>query len=290
MVRVPRPENAIILPPALHRSLLPNTTHGEVSVSPTPFGMRPPSLPVAKSMTLARIATAEGVDKRYERSWLKGIHGAFSKGNKGKGKGKAVEEDSNGMLLRRGDILWVPLWIDKPISMEDHGENDLDTSSDEDNDGPWLSLRQRRKVTSVGYFTVTSLNFEPLIPLEEDFRSSISSKARAGEYGCWVDVGEQGRTRLVLEGMERVIIPSRSSERRSHGLRDVASPFSMAAETRLTDLLRSCLRKSAVAYMIQLSVLIKGARGGGKTSVVRYIADELGYNVVTVSAGRAYYL
>jgi hypothetical protein len=32
------------------------------------------------------------------------------------------------------------------------------------------------------------MSYEPLLPLEEDFVSSISSRARAGEFGCWIDV------------------------------------------------------------------------------------------------------
>lgn len=35
--------------------------------------------------------------------------------------------------------------------------------------------------------------------------------------------------------------------------------------------------------MMHLSVLLKGARGSGKRSLLRYVADELGYNVIEVS-------
>lgn len=35
---------------------------------------------------------------------------------------------------------------------------------------------------------------------------------------------------------------------------------------------------------MQLSVLVKGARGAGKRTVVRSLADELGYNVIEVSS------
>ena len=36
------------------------------------------------------------------------------------------------------------------------------------------------------------------------------------------------------------------------------------------------------ASILQLSILVKGARGAGKSSLIRSTADELGYNVVTV--------
>jgi hypothetical protein len=40
----------------------------------------------------------------------------------------------------------------------------------------------------VVYFAVSYVSYDPLIPLEEDFIMSASSQARAGEFGCWVDV------------------------------------------------------------------------------------------------------
>lgn len=58
-------------------------------------------------------------------------------------------------------------------------------------------------------------------------------------------------------------------------------PFSRKNTARLHDLLVSCF-KSSFASMLQLSVLIKGARGSGKTAMLLRLADELGYNVVKV--------
>jgi hypothetical protein len=49
---------------------------------------------------------------------------------------------------------------------------------------------------------VTSLEFDPLNPLEEDFQSSVSSKARAGELGCWVN---PERVKLLTQGVRHAV-------------------------------------------------------------------------------------
>jgi peroxin-6 len=94
-------------------------------------------------------------------------------------------------------------------------EEDSDSDDDEDDIEP----DESRIATALVYFKVTSLGYEPLVPLEDDFRSSVSSKARAGELGCWVDVGEDGETQLVLEGLERDLVGKRDADRAWHGIR-----------------------------------------------------------------------
>lgn len=62
----------------------------------------------------------------------------------------------------------------------------------------------------------------------------------------------------------------------------VPRPFSMTASTRLLQLLTTCFAHASSAYTVQLSVLIKGARGSGKSSMIRSLADEIGFNIVIV--------
>ena len=180
---------------------------------PTSFGARQPTLPAARTMTLARIGTAEGVDKRYERSWLQGLKTVFA----GSGAPKEIEGDTQ-RIVKRGDIIAMPIWIDKPVSsdedLSDNGTLPLDTDSD-DSSSPSLA---RKPPTALAYFQVTALSYEPLNPLEEDFRSSTSSKARAGELGCYVDVGQHGSTRMVLTGVERSRVARRRADLVWHNL------------------------------------------------------------------------
>lgn len=210
-----RPANPMLITPSTFRALFgPNmSSSAEVSVLPTSFGAREPTLPVARTMTLARIATPEGVDKRYERAWLRGLKSLFTAGSTGKNR------DENGLrMVKRGDIFSIPVWRDKPVASDGESEEEESSSDSDEEGGPWTSRADKRTPTALAYFTVTSLSYEPLNPLDEDFRSTTSSKARAGELGCWVDVGEQGATRMVLTGVERAVLPARSNEQIWHGL------------------------------------------------------------------------
>lgn len=210
-----RPANPIMIAPSLSRSLFGTKSSGsELFVSPTSFGAREPTLPTARTITLARIATAEGVDKRYERAWLKGLQDAFAAHSSCKDTG------GSGMrLVKRGDVFSVPIWKDRPIAADETPGNDESASgSGSDSDDSWSASTTRKTPTALAYFIVASLSYDPLNPLDEDFRSSTSSKARAGELGCWVDVGPQGATRMVLTGVERALVGRRAAEKVWRGL------------------------------------------------------------------------
>ena len=112
-------------------------------------------------------------------------------------------------LMRRGDVFGVPVWPETtPSSEEEDGDEDED---DEDSS---------RTPTAIVYFKVNAIGYEPLVALEDDFRSSVSSKARAGELGCWIDVGTDGTTQMVLEGLERERLAGRRSEIAWHSIRE----------------------------------------------------------------------
>ena len=53
--------------------------------------------------------------------------------------------------------------------------------------------------------------------------------------------------------------------------------------SRFHDLLKSCVPGRNTSSSLQLSVLIKGARGAGKKSLLQSVADEAGFSVVIVS-------
>lgn len=251
--------------------------HCEVVVQPTPFGARRPTLPVASSVTLARVATAEGVDKRYERAWLRGLRHHFASGGD--------EPETHQRLVRRGDLIAVPVRQGKPLGEgEDIAEEDDD---DDDNE-------TKESATALAYFVVTALAFEPLVPLEDDFSSTVSSKARAGELGCWVDAGPGGDTSLVLSGVERNRVAGRSGDLAWHGMREFSEcdllltaaaappPYCSSAAGTLRDLVKSSFSPLALARLFPLSVLVKGSRGSGKRSLVHAAANELGLSVVEV--------
>jgi peroxin-6 len=212
------PANPILMSPSLLRSLFAQPIQStEVTLQPTTFGARRPTLPVAKTMTIARISTTEGSDKRYERSWVQGLRRYFERKSAESRLGLG-QEGEEGMMVKRGDIIAIPIWKGKPIGDDEAtaAEDDEDVDSDPDTDDAAL---KDRCPTAIAYFMIASLSYDPLVALEEDFRSSTSSKARAGELGCWADVGEEGTTQLVLVGTERARISGRAGDRSWHKLR-----------------------------------------------------------------------
>ncbi|BEI80300.1 hypothetical protein CcaverHIS002_0108290 [Cutaneotrichosporon cavernicola] len=260
------PPNALIVPPGVRRALFPpcprRTSKSSCSPPLSARGALPS--PVAKSMTLARVATAEGVDKRYERAWLRGLRNHFA-------AGRGDEPESHQRLVRRGDVISVPVRQGKPLA---EGEEPEDEDDDEE---------RVEKDTALAYFIVTALAFEPLMPLEDDFSSTISSKSRAGELGCWVDAGPGGETSLMLSGVERGRVAGRAGDLAWHGMPAAPPPYYAPAAGTLRDLAKSAFSPLALARLFPLSVLVKGSRGAGKRSFVHAAADELGLSVVEVS-------
>lgn len=61
-------------------------------------------------------------------------------------------------------------------------------------------------------------------------------------------------------------------------------PFSRLAYTKFSDILNSTFFQTSIALRPQLSVIVKGARGAGKRSLIEGIADDIGFNIITVSS------
>lgn len=124
-------------------------------------------------------------------------------------------------MVRRGDILGIPVWLDKTVTDDERqksiaaeSEDDTDSGSESDSPSPFFS-KIPSTPTSIVYFAVTSISYNPLVPIEEDFRSSTTAKARAGELGCWIGDG----TELVYEGLEKARIEQKGWDKRWCGIR-----------------------------------------------------------------------
>nr|ODN94085.1 hypothetical protein L203_00260 [Cryptococcus depauperatus CBS 7841] len=269
------PLNPILLPPTLYRSLVPSSHPTQLVILPTPFGARSPTLPTASSITLSRLATAEAVDKRYERSWLQGQLQMFRSKNEGKKKEKNIKK-----VIQRDDIFAVPAWLDKPLSDEERQDTAYENSNiDFKMECPSSFLSERKpRSTALIYFKITSVTCDTLLPIEEDFHSSLTAKARAGELGCWIDEG----TKVVWEGLTQGRVDRRMIDRGWFGLEPTPPPFSKIAFSKLKDLLNSTLHYASITSAMQLSILLEGACGSGKRSLVQNVADEIGFSVVNV--------
>jgi len=108
VTRVDRPESPIFLSPMLHHRLVgstvgtPPTSRSTIMLLPIPSGHRIPSLPVAKYITLSRIASPVSVDKRYEERFTTGLRKHFEQDDK-----------ENKRLIKQGDVIAVPVMDDR---------------------------------------------------------------------------------------------------------------------------------------------------------------------------------
>ena len=59
------------------------------------------------------------------------------------------------------------------------------------------------------------------------------------------------------------------------------SPFS-GGSTKLLQLAEAALTRNAVDFDLQISVVLKGARGTGKMTAITYVAGKLGLHVLEV--------
>ncbi|EIW71793.1 hypothetical protein TREMEDRAFT_43062 [Tremella mesenterica DSM 1558] len=211
---------------------------------------------------------------------------------------KLDDHAEHGMrIVRRGDIISVPVRMGKPLPVSNGLQADQDETIDDFESDPddWGSdgfdentdiIQPKspfKPFTGLVFFIVTSLSFEPLVSLEEDFSSSVSSKARAGELGCWVNVGKNGITRMVLNGVDRAGIQLRDIDRHWNGLSFMPTPYDAVNATTLRDLLSTGIYSLSKHRIPPSSVLIIGDRGAGKRSFVESIANHCGLSVIFVS-------
>jgi hypothetical protein len=115
-VTLRRPESPIFLSPILHHRLvgpITDTPAGPLSpvlLLPIPSGHRTPSLPIAKYITLSRIASPWSVDKRYEERFTTGLRRHFEQEGKERMR-----------LIKQGDVIAIPVPREEVNQYEDEG-------------------------------------------------------------------------------------------------------------------------------------------------------------------------
>jgi len=68
-----------------------------ISLRPSPFGSRQPAIPIARGVTIARVASPVAVDRAYQTLFLHSLKSFF---------------DSDKRLVKNGDIIAIPLDTD----------------------------------------------------------------------------------------------------------------------------------------------------------------------------------
>ncbi|KAH7921477.1 AAA-domain-containing protein [Leucogyrophana mollusca] len=247
-----------------------SSTSCQVSISRTPFDGRRPPIPVATSVTVARIASPFSTERSYEPSFLRSLRLYFT---------------STTRLVKRGDV--VAVRIDTNVAASDTGSG-YDESFNNEIDWSMFSaypaFSPRRGNTTV-FFIVRSVDYDANIL--EDANSEDMNTDRGftkGDYGCWVDPRV---TRVIQIGLEQNRIPDLSSytglDHECISSNPTSSPALISPSDKILHVSNATRVRDAGDYGLELSILFKGARGTGKFAIAARIAQQLGVHLVEVN-------
>ncbi|KAM5535554.1 hypothetical protein V8D89_010721 [Ganoderma adspersum] len=233
----------------------------DVCLRPSPFGSRRPTIPTAKTVTIARVASAFSTVRVYQPLFLDALQRYFKRSTR---------------LVKQGDIIAVGIDTDdllrQPSALdEDSGYEAVEDVNENDSGSNELV-----------YFLVTNVEHSVVSHLGEMSSPDMYIGATVGELGCWVDTAI---TRMVQTGVEHSRVPDMGgylsvAQRVPPPLDLVPSqdtPFG-----KLLALSSAALNRRAVDYHLQLSILLQGARGVGKATVAGWVAQRLGIHLFEV--------
>lgn len=240
-----------------------------IHLLPSPFGSYQPPIPTARTLIVARVASPLSINRAYQDLFLSSLKGYF---------------EVTRRLIKRGDVIGVPIDTDLSRSARqiDSGDHQIET----DHYYPGTVLRPNEVV----YFVVTNVEYDVLGKDLSSQPEDMYLGSTLGELGCWVDTAA---TRVVQTGLEHMRIPdiggyldwdqanpraifSALVKQSSYLLRPSA-PFG-----KIFSLSSAALARSAIDYDLQLSLLLKGARGIGKFTTAFWVAQRLGMHLFEI--------
>ncbi|GAA5889484.1 hypothetical protein JCM5296_005959 [Sporobolomyces johnsonii] len=259
-------------PPLLHNLLSPlfsSNLPSSLILHPAPqlSSIVPPSLPTASSVTLARLASPHSVNKLYQPLFLEGLKEHFQ---------------GRRRVIRKGDV--VAIGIEEGRARFIGGGNGEGKGDEPEEIELPTSISAP---TAVVYFLITSLSLpSDETPHPPRHPADLDEELESGALGCYVDPKV---TKLLQTGVERGRVPDVGGWL---GLADLTPPlpaFSLDASSptpasRLYDFISAALAPNSSRYDLPLSVLLKGARGSGKRTLVRGVARKAGVHVLELDA------
>ncbi|KAH8108214.1 AAA-domain-containing protein [Cristinia sonorae] len=231
----------------------------QLGFRPSPFGSRRPAIPVARRITVARVASPATIDRTTEPIFLRALKAYF---------------DHAIRLVKEGDVIALAidtndkhaLWI-----------TEVGPDAGEDMMLPAFPGATGSPNEAV-YFSITNIEHDVLPVSGEVLATDTYIGCTVGEFGCWVDASV---TRIVQTGVEHSFVP------RSAIYLGILPPNfrlnSNKAYQALFSLSSAAISKDASKYQLQFSVILKGTRGVGKATVAISVAHELGLNHLEVN-------
>ncbi|KIY51147.1 AAA-domain-containing protein [Fistulina hepatica ATCC 64428] len=232
-----------------------------IALQATPFGSSPP-VPVAQSVTLARVASPTSMNRIYESLFLNGLQIHFKQCRR---------------LIRKGDLIPVPICTGSAANQT------IDYNADNEE----LMDEEPLSADALVYFIVTDMDYSPTdVPISP---KDVYDSCISGGFGCWVDPLV---TRMVHTGVERAAIPDVMSyllpELRTPTLLATLQPDSVllgpdSVFSRMHAMFSVALTSRASTLDLQLSLFLKGPRGCGKFTVTSWVAQRLGMHLLEMN-------
>ncbi|KAI9269003.1 P-loop containing nucleoside triphosphate hydrolase protein [Phascolomyces articulosus] len=243
-------ESVVYVPPVLYFNLglpLPPASTENATLCITRLTVPPPATgpSVAAEVTIARVASPTSMDKSLQSPLLEALKNWF--------------EDKD-RILCEGDLIAVPL---------DEETARLRAREEEDNGN-----NQGRRPTTMAYFKVTSLQEE---------REETPEGVHPSFYGSGRRI-VPSRTKMVQTGIEHSRAPIGSLSHYYGFVNKIPLHRSKtAAYAQMRELVSSSLHPLGRDFKLSCNALVHGPRGGGKATLVREIAEDLGVHIFEFS-------
>ncbi|CAE6428580.1 unnamed protein product [Rhizoctonia solani] len=253
---------------------------------PTSYSSAAPPVPLARSITLARVASKSANDKRLADRVVRALRETL--------QGAADNQNKHPpLLLKLNDLIAIHIDGSEPDA-EDYDAEEEEAQGDAQKAIPDVELdveppSVRSSSTEEGvdestpiFLKVVNIDYAPtsLTNGSSDHSGDrnpspdrTTTAIAFGELGCSINPGS---TRVSMVGVEHGLVPCMASYEEDAEDGDV--------ESVLTPLLRATLLPNAAHYGIALSALVRGARGSGKARSVRRSAEKIGVGVWEINA------
>ncbi|KAG8760764.1 peroxisomal assembly protein [Serendipita sp. 396] len=260
----------VATPLLLHHLSIGTEPTSAISLRRTSFGQRAPPLPVATSITIARIASQVTVQKRFQFIVFHALKNYFQSARR---------------LLKKGNVLAVPINTSNVTILEGLTEN----GGLHDNDGESLERHLQRgdAPNEIAYFRVTHIEHD-LVQINPEHVTDSHFAAVMGELGCWMD---SNSTRLIQGGVENARAPDLDEYleiRRDYPILTAAARESVLCSSssifsELKEIIGATLHQEASRYRLSVTLLLSGNRGTGKRTLARWVAQDLGLHVLEIN-------
>ncbi|UZJ54156.1 hypothetical protein CBS101457_003476 [Exobasidium rhododendri] len=240
----------------------------------------PLPIPFADSLTIARVAGPFSMNRRYQSLFLGALRSHF---------------EGRRRVIREGDVIAVGFDMGKARWLGGENSEGEEEEKEMDIEVIGLSLppstNEMPTNTAMVQFCITNLTPELTEPeTEEDAGKGIDEiyfreQARTGELGCVVDTT---LTKMVQTGVSRMRVADSSGWL---GIETDTPTFPTQSPLtapnsifdKLSRLVEATLLPHAADYGLHLTVLLKGARGSGKKTLTRWVAQQAGIHLIELN-------